>query len=159
MEINQMNLLPSTAAEGSAKVLSRQQRQQVQQTLQQYDCNDLSAEQAKEIVRQFQQQSIHPGRELAQLITRSGFDASTLAQLAGLAQRPNDKNDNSQAQTNFTRGGSLINRLEQLISYLEQADISEQQSEQAFSQVRELFYHSKTHGLTDTQAQASRGSI
>ena len=147
-----MNLLPSTAAEGSARVLSKQQRQLVQQTLRQYDCNALSSEHAQQIVQQFQQRSIQPGRELAQLISRSGFDAAELAQLAGIGQRSPSAIDAPQAQTNFSKGGSLINRLEQLINYLERPDISEQQSEQAFCQVRGLFQHSKTQALSDTQA-------
>ena len=152
MEFNQMSLRLSTAAEGSAPALSKLQRQWVQETLQQYDPSNLSAQHAKEIVQLFQQQSIHSSRELAQLISLSGFDAAELAHLAGIGQRTQGAKVLPQAQINFNKGGSLINRLEQLISYLEQADISEQQSEQAFSQVRELFHHSKTHGLRDTQA-------
>ncbi|OUS37201.1 hypothetical protein A9R01_04935 ['Osedax' symbiont bacterium Rs2_46_30_T18] len=152
MEMNQTSLLASRAAEGFSTTLSAQQRHLVQGTLQQYDCNNLSTEHAKKIVLLFQQQSIPPGRELAQLISLSGFDAAKLSHLAGIGQRSLGAIDALQVQTSFSKGGSLINRLEQLINYLERPDISEQQSEQAFSQVRGLFHHSKTHGLSDTQA-------
>lgn len=73
-------------------VLSVEQKDQVANLLSDYDADSLSNKDARELVDQFKELGITPGRDLAMTLADNGFDARTMAAQAGLGV-PNPSRD------------------------------------------------------------------
>lgn len=75
----------SSSSVSNKPQMSDEQKDLVSSVLEGYDSSSLNAEDASEIVAAFQDAGIAPSRELANTIRESGFSASEIGELAGVA--------------------------------------------------------------------------
>jgi|GEM_PF-2336421 len=75
---------PSSSASNRPQ-MSDEQKDLVSSVLEGYDSSSLSEEDASAIVTAFQEAGIQPSRDLANTMSESGFSASEVGQLAGIA--------------------------------------------------------------------------
>ena len=67
--------------------LSGDQKQLISDTLSKFDANNLTESDAKSIAATFSDAGIRPGKDMAEAMAASGFDARTVGEMAG-AQLP-----------------------------------------------------------------------
>jgi len=156
MEINfnSFALQQSTKAPTLQK-LSEQQQQSVSDILSEYHRESLTAEQASEIAELFQEQNIAPSAELAELVADAGFNAQEIGALAGIETpeqgRPPSTNSNQSStqnnNLNLLTDDGLLSQIEAFIAILEDTETTQEQRQQTFNTIREIFEQSNTDGL------------
>jgi hypothetical protein len=78
-----MAALQSQSTNNSSS-LSTEQRQLIEDTLAEFDPDQLTESDALSIVDAFTQAGIQPGREMAKAMSSAGFDAKTIGDMAGV---------------------------------------------------------------------------
>ena len=76
---NNMAMKPSTQ-----QPLTTESKSLISETLAQFDADSLSEQDATSIVQAFSQAGISPGKELATIMSQSGFDAHAVGELANI---------------------------------------------------------------------------
>lgn len=72
----------------SQEKLSDDQRQLISETLEKFDAEALTEEDAQSIIAAFEAAGIEPGQEMAELMAEAGFDAKEVGDLAGVEGPP-----------------------------------------------------------------------
>ncbi|MBO1254371.1 hypothetical protein J3L16_01585 [Alteromonas sp. 5E99-2] len=103
---------PPQAREAS---LDEEQTALIQDTLSNFDANNLSSEDAASIVETFSDAGVTPSAEFASLLEESGFDAQTIGDLAG-AGGPPPPRPNPTAQDQGVDLSSVADYLDSLTS-------------------------------------------
>jgi len=134
--------------------LSNDQRQLITDTLSEFDADKLMEADAQSIVETFKEAGIRPGRELAELMSESGFDAKTVGELAG-----NEPPGNMTGQAGTTSPQSVQNLIlsdddrEQLTSLVEQlysGELEDDAKDDVLASIREILEANKPEkGLVD----------
>ncbi len=122
-----------------SRPLTDEQKSLVQSTLSEYDAENLTAEDAKEILSTFREAGIRPGKELRQAISDAGFDEKSLMELArpeGAPEPPRGGGGHGRAQG--TSSGIDVSALKSLQDILSQYDLSSLSSEDETSLLSQL---------------------
>ena len=118
----------ATQAQSNSSINATQQKL-IEETLAEFDANNLSESDALAIVEAFSEAGIQPGAELESLMSDAGFDAKTVGDLAGVG--PKGQGPDS------TRGGQfneMVDLLSQLIDEaLQESDDGQISDEQKLS--------------------------
>ncbi|MDX2465140.1 MAG: hypothetical protein QNK31_11605 [Porticoccus sp.] len=115
--------------------LSDDQKTLISDTLANYDANNLTAEQASDIVEVFSGAGIGPSSELAETMAESGFDARTIGELAGAGQRPPPAQSSSEA-VDLTE---LVDYLGELLEQFGGSTLDEDAKLSVYEDLRERF--------------------
>jgi hypothetical protein len=84
VNFNQMLQMSSVGSNSSSSTLSESQKALIEETLAQYDADNLSEDDAAAIVAVFEEAGISPSRALESAMLDSGFDAKEVGTLAGV---------------------------------------------------------------------------
>jgi len=121
----QMPMPPGGRGGGSFSTpLTTDQKELINQTLEQYDASNLTQSDAQSIVSAFSEAGIQPGREMAQAMSGAGFDARTVGEMAGVQGRPPPGGGMGPPPTGKEGGGLNIDEssFEELLALLEEYD-------------------------------------
>ena len=104
----------STSNMQSSSTFSADQKNSIQSILGKFDSKNLSVADAKKITTEFKTLGIQPGRELAETMAASGFDAKQVGDLAfGQGQPPGagaiDLPPNSRTNVKFVKSVTMEN--------------------------------------------------
>ena len=113
--------------------LTDDQKQEVQDILSQYDSSNLTADDAKSIMKAFKEDGIKPGSDLRDAITSAGFDAKQLFSLGrpkGGHHMPPPSDATSGSSSTSDSSGVNLTALQSLQSILDQYDLSNLSSDQ-----------------------------
>lgn len=115
--------------------LSDEQKSLVQETLSNYDAENLSEDDAKAIMETFKEAGIRPGKELADLTSDLGFDAKTIADRAGLEppQGPPPSPPGGEQSLNTED----LSALQSIIDDYDLNDLSQEEEEEILNQLEE----------------------
>ena len=83
--IDYSSVLNSNSSTSSRNSLSYEQQQVIDNTLSNYDANNLTQSDALEIVATFQDANIKPSKQLEDAMSSLGFDAKEVGELAGIS--------------------------------------------------------------------------
>ncbi|MDF7799437.1 hypothetical protein P4C99_08170 [Pontiellaceae bacterium B1224] len=126
--------------------LSSEQQSLVEETLQQYDLENLTEEDAQAIVETFKAAGIEPGQALEQAMADAGADAEEVGELAGVqgpqGNRPPPPPRPAGAESEDTEAleiSSLVEYLEEILSEKEVAELSDEEKQEIYTQVVEHF--------------------
>ncbi|MFT6916540.1 MAG: hypothetical protein ACJAWL_002880 [Motiliproteus sp.] len=136
---------PSTNASNSTTSLSVDQRQLVTETLANFDPEQLTEADALSIVETFSEAGIQPGREMAQAISASGFDARSIGDLAGV-EGPQQGGGSQQTGTpppppsqGLNISDEMLQSLNELLNEYYSDDLTEEEQGTALSSIMEIF--------------------
>ncbi|WP_155731016.1 hypothetical protein [Pseudoalteromonas luteoviolacea] len=116
--------------------LSAEQSDTIKATLEQFDPQNLSEEDAKSIVETFKEAGIKPGKALAEHMSELGFDAKAVGELAGVKPPPKPS----------LKDGSPAIDLQQVVDFLSKSleehdtsNLSDEQKQALFSDLKREF--------------------
>lgn len=98
---------PPPNQSSSQQVMTDEQKNSLSSILEEYDAGNLSEDDAKSIVEQFQEAGIKPGKEMASLMKEAGFDAHEVGTLAGVG--PPSGNEPPASQSSPAASASGVN--------------------------------------------------
>jgi uncharacterized protein (UPF0335 family) len=135
--------------------LSQEQRSAIDDTLSQYDPENLTQEEAASIVETFNEMGIQPGREMMEAMSASGFDAKAVGDLAGL-QGPGQDGGQMMPKgppPQLDISDEMLQELNGLLTDYYSNELSEDEKETTLSAIKEIFQQTMPEGgLIDEMA-------
>jgi len=128
-----------------AATLTTDQQDQLQELLSEYDVDNLTADDATNIVSSIQEMGIEPSQSLTDLMAESGFDAQAIGEMGG-ANRPPPP---PPQESTTTESSELVSFLEELLESYDTEELSEENKDSILAAVQEKF------GLTATDSMIS----
>jgi len=116
--------------------LSDEQKSLVEETLANYDAENLTEEDALAIVDAFKEAGIKPGRELAELTSELGFDAREIGDLAGV-EPPKGPPPPPPPGEDQSLNTEDLSTLQSIIDDYDLNDLSEEEEEEIISQLED----------------------
>ncbi len=143
-----MSGIKSTMQSNRQQSITQEQRQLIEDTLTQYDPENLTQEQAASIVEVFKEAGIGPGRELAEAMDESGFDARSVGDLAGVGdpQQAGSKMPPEGNPTTLNISDSTLQQLNELLDEYYSNNLSENERENKLSAIKEIFQGTMPEG-------------
>lgn len=126
--------------------ITQEQRQLIEETLAQYDPENLTQDQAASIVDTFKEAGIEPSYVMAEAMTTLGFDARAIGDLAGVgdpqqvdSQKPPPPPPNQDMPTTLNISDSALQELKDLLEEYYNNDLSEDERETKLGAIKEVF--------------------
>lgn len=117
--------------------LSDEQKSLVEETLSNYDAENLSEDDAKAIVETFKEAGIKPGKELADLTSELGFDAKEIGDLAGLEPPQGPPPAQPGGEDEQSLNTEDLSTLQSIIDDYDLNDLSEEEEEEILNQLED----------------------
>lgn len=145
--------LAASSYRGNTARLTESQSAGLQKILSDYDPNNLSTSDAKDIVSQIKDLGIRPGAALAQSLNDAGFDPGELRQAAGLeGQRRSAPPPPPSAQTGGQIDQTAIDSLTSILENYDLTDLSDADQQNIQSQLNEAgFSYAEPGQIFDAQ--------
>ena len=141
---------PPPQASGN-NALSSDQSELIEETLSSYDANNLTKQDAQDIVSAFSEAGINPSKEFADLLAESGFDAKEIGSMAGVEKGAGGQRPPPPPQP--SDGGSESIALSKVVDYLDSlSDSSFSDSTTMAASLAERFGLSEGQSLINTTA-------
>ncbi|MGB0468276.1 MAG: hypothetical protein ACPGF7_12215 [Pontibacterium sp.] len=137
--------------------LSSDNLQLVEQTLAEFDPDNLTATDAVNIVEMFADAGIQPGQELASAMADAGFDAKSVGDLAGVegpqqGGAPGGPPPPPSTQS-LNISEDMLESLNELLSEYYSDDVTDEEKTEALSSIKEIFELTAPEGgLVDVMA-------
>lgn len=133
-----------------AQPLTTEQSELMNETLSQFDPENLTAEDAQSIVTAFQEAGIQPGQEMQELMAEAGFDAAQVGEMGrpegGRPPGPPPQGGVEQVNTD-----DVVSYLDELLeNYSEQ--LNDEDKESILASVQEKFGLSQSDSLLSVKA-------
>lgn len=135
--------------------LSDEQTSLIEDTLSQYDADNLSQEDATAIAETFAEAGIPPGKEFANALSASGFDAREIGELAGVGEKGGPGGQGPGGPPPPQSGGTESSSLDlsSIMSYLDELSESDDGSTSDFmANISERFGLSEGQSLISVMA-------
>lgn len=129
--------------------LSNEQKELISETLAKYDVDNLSEEDALEIVHIFSEAGITPSREMGEAIADAGFDAREIGDKAGIAPPPPPSQQAASQQIDLT---DLVSYLDELLAELGSEALDEEGKASVYESLREHFSLSEDGSIINVRA-------
>lgn len=136
--------MPIPPQQRTQQSLSNDQQSLIEETIAQYDIENLTEDEAKNIVQTFAEAGIRPGQAMEDAIAQAGGDAKEIGDIAG-AQGPKGNgppppppsggNDDIES----LEVSSIVEYLEELMAEKDLTELSETDKEEMYTQVIEHF--------------------
>lgn len=156
--------IPGTATAGyyamqstsKSATLTQDQLQLVEETLSNYDPNQLTQSDASDIVAAFSDAGITAGRELAETMASFGFDASTVGEMAGVGQTQGDRPPPPPSGGNVLTlniSDDMLQQLNQLLTDYYDTDLTDAEKTSTLDAIKDIFQQTMPEGgLVDIRA-------
>ncbi|MCJ8170598.1 hypothetical protein [Atopomonas sediminilitoris] len=133
----------------AAPSLSTEQRQLIEETLSNFDPEQLSASDAQSIVETFSSAGIQPGREMEKLMASLGFDAKAVGDLAGVEE--GKRGGNPPPPPPSTSQGleitdDMLQSLNELLNSYYSGDLSADEQATTLSAIKDIFAQTAPEG-------------
>nr|WP_067290331.1 hypothetical protein [Marinobacterium profundum] len=127
--------------------LSAEQRQLIEETLAEFDPDQLTEADALSIVEAFAEAGIQPGREMAQVMSSAGFDAQSIGDLAGMggAQQRGTPPAPPPSQS-LDISDEMLQTLNTLLNDYYSGDLSEEDQASTLSSITDILKQSAPEG-------------
>ncbi|KZN66886.1 hypothetical protein N478_18845 [Pseudoalteromonas luteoviolacea S4060-1] len=116
--------------------LSLEQTDTIKATLEQFDSQNLSEEDAKSIVETFKEAGIKPGKALAEQMSELGFDAKAVGELAGVEPPPKPPKGGESSSINLQQ---VVDFLSNTLEELDTSNLDEEQKQALFGELKSEF--------------------
>ncbi|WP_063371782.1 hypothetical protein [Pseudoalteromonas luteoviolacea] len=116
--------------------LSSEQSDTIKATLEQFDSQNLSEEDAKSIVETFKEAGIKPGKALAEQMSELGFDAKAVGELAGVEPPPKPPKGGESSSINLQQ---VVDFLSNTLEELDTSNLDEEQKQVLFGELKSEF--------------------
>lgn len=128
--------------------LTQDQRKIIEETLSQYDPQNLTQADAASIVETFNDSGIQPGRDLAGAMAEFGFDARAVGDLAGVGgpqQAGGEMMSNANPVT-LNISEAMLQQLNELLNEYYSDDLADDDRDTALTAIKELLQESVPEG-------------
>lgn len=136
--------------------LSQYQRQVIEQTLADYDPENLSQADALSIVGVLGDAGITQGRDLTDAMSNFGFDAKTVGDMAGVGQNSSDGSTTQLSGVSVQAldiSQEMLQQLDELITDYYDADLTDEEKASALYAIQAIFQQTRPEGgLIDVYA-------
>jgi hypothetical protein len=123
--------------------LSNDQQALLEETLQKYDLENLTEDDAKEIVQTFSDAGIRPGQALEEAMSAAGADAKEIGDLAGVkgpkGGPPPPPPGGGAQESASVEISSLVDYLEELLAEQDAEEMTETDRQEMYAKVAEHF--------------------
>jgi hypothetical protein len=116
-----------------AQPLTDDQKAQITSILSQYDSTNLTADDAKAIVKKFREAGIKPGPGMKETIESAGFDAEKLLSLG----RPDQKDKTASSTSTGTINVEALQSLQSILNQYDMTNLSQSDQKNLVSQLQE----------------------
>jgi hypothetical protein len=139
----------------STQTLSQDQQLLIEETLANFDADNLTQSDAASIVEAFSNAGIQPGRALEEAMAASGFDARSVGEMAGVGPPPQAGGGQMPAgqagQLNLS--DEMLQNLNGLLDEYLDGALEESEREMLLAEIREIFQQAAPEqGLIDVKA-------
>lgn len=136
-------MMPQPQSQQSS--LTTEQSQLIEDTLAEFDVDNLSAADAKSIVETFSEAGIQPGSGLEQAMSDAGFDARTIGDLAGVGEGggppPPPQGGASMSQP-LELDDELLSDLNEMLNEYYSGDLSDEEQTTMLSSIQSIIQSS-----------------
>ena len=154
--INAVNSGFQTPIARTEQSLTQNQQDVITQTLVQFDADLLSDSDAKSIVETFSSAGIQPGKALESAVAALGFDAKSIGELAGVEKPEHGNRPPPPPQQSNEEITELVDYLTQLLeetlSANSDTELSDEQKQTIYQQIKEKFGYGEDESIIDTTA-------
>lgn len=127
--------------------ITQEQRQLIEETLAQYDPENLTQDQAASIVETFKEAGIEPSYAMAEAMTTLGFDARAIGDLAGVgdpqqadsSKPPPPPPPNQDMPTTLNISDTALQELKDLLDEYYNNNLSDDERETKLGAIKEVF--------------------
>jgi len=131
--------------------MTSDQKSQIEDILEQYSADSLSAEDALSIVKSFEELGITPGQKLEQVMADKGFDAKSVGEMAGLQGPGGEGGMPPPPQKEVSNSTEMVSFLEEILeNYGEQ--LSDEDKDSILTAVQERFGMEDSNSLINLKA-------
>ena len=130
---------PQSQQTNNSSSLSADQRQLIEDTLAEFDSDQLTEADALSIVEIFSEAGIQPGREMAQAMSASGFDAKSIGDLAGVGGPQQGMPPPPPPSQGLNISDEMLQSLNELLNEYYSGDLTEEEQQTALSSIMEIF--------------------
>tara|TARA_R110002167_G_scaffold15034_8_gene60530 strand:+ start:104 stop:589 length:486 start_codon:yes stop_codon:yes gene_type:complete len=135
---------PQSQQTNNSSSLSAEQRQLIEDTLAEFDAEQLTEADALSIVEIFSEAGIQPGRDMAQAMSASGFDAKSIGDLAGVDGPQQGASQQGMPpppppSQGLNISDEMLQSLNELLNEYYSGDLTEEEQDTALSSIKEIF--------------------
>lgn len=137
---------PPMQSLNSQSSLTDDQLQTIKDVLSEYDADKLTSSDALSIVETFQEVGIAPGPELVAAMSRAGFDAQTVGQLADVGNNQTGVSAPQQSLVTLNISDQMLQDLNALLDSYYSGQLSDEEKESALDSIKAIFEQTVPEG-------------